>query len=157
MFLLSALCGSPCVERVAVFCWPSCAASSFRCFCASCWRSMSVLKKPASVVAKASALTVTVLTCFSSASCFARVFFQGAVEDRLGFCGFLAFFLICDPRLHLRRQPSVLSLTRLVWCASSAPVSGTRPWFAACGPASCVECSRFAHLGSALVWLPLIT
>ena len=69
------------------------------------------------------------------------VFFYGAVEDLLGFCGFLAFFLICDPRLHLRRQPSVLSLRRLVRCTSSAPVSGTRPWFAACGPASCVECS----------------
>ena len=75
LFLLSALCGSHCVERVAVFCWLSCAASSFRCFCASCCRSMSALKKPTSVVAEASALTVTVLTYFSSASlCSKSVF-----------------------------------------------------------------------------------
>ena len=98
LFLLSALCGFPCVERVAVFCWLSCAASSFRCFCASCCRSMSVLKKPTSVVAEASALTVTVLTCFSSASLCSKSVFKGAVEDRPGFCGFLAFS-------HMRPSP----------------------------------------------------
>ena len=72
LFLLSALCDFHCVERVAVFCWLSCAASSFRCFCGSSWRSRSALKKSASVVAKASALMVTVLTYFSSASFFVR-------------------------------------------------------------------------------------
>ena len=37
LFLLAALCGVHCVERVAVFCWLSCAASLFRLHsCARC-------------------------------------------------------------------------------------------------------------------------
>ena len=59
-----------CLEQVVVFCRLSCAERSFRCFCASSWRSRSVLKKSASVVARDSALTVTVSTCFYSASAF---------------------------------------------------------------------------------------
>ena len=43
LFLLFALRGCHCVERVAVFCWLSCAESSFRCFCASSWRSRSAI------------------------------------------------------------------------------------------------------------------
>ena len=54
--------------------------------------------KKSAVVAEASALTVTVLTCFSSASCFARVFFYCVVEDFSGLCGFLAFS-------HMRPSP----------------------------------------------------
>ena len=37
-----------CVGRLVVFCWLNCAESSFGCFCASSWRSRSVLKKSAS-------------------------------------------------------------------------------------------------------------
>ena len=59
-----------CVEQMVMFCWLSCAESSFRCFCASSWWSRSVLKKSASVIAKDSALMVTVLTCSPSAPVF---------------------------------------------------------------------------------------
>ena len=85
-FSFSALRDFHCVERLAVLCWLSCAASSFRCFCASSWRSRSVLKKSASVVAKDSALMVT------------------AVEDRLAFCGILAFLIVkrTSPLLDVR-------------------------------------------------------
>ena len=44
---------------------------------------------------------VTVLTCFSSASLFFKSVLDGVVENRLGFCGILAFLVVDEPRLFL--------------------------------------------------------
>ena len=62
--------GVCCVGRIVVLCRLNCAESLFRCFCASSWRSRSVLEMSASVVAKDSTLVVTVFTRFSSDSAF---------------------------------------------------------------------------------------
>ena len=70
--LFSAMRDFHCVERKK--CVVGLATeSSCRCFCVSSWRSRSVLPKSASVVARDSALMVTVFTCSSSASVFSRV------------------------------------------------------------------------------------
>ena len=88
------------VERVAVFCWRSCAASSFKCFCVSSRLSRSVLKKSASVFAKDP-------PSWSRSSRVSRMlrFFKsvllGVVENRLACCGILIFLFVDEPRLLL--------------------------------------------------------
>ena len=83
-------------ERDVVFCWLSCAESSFKCLCASSWRSAIVLKKSASVLAKGSP---------PSWSPFPRVSrarqLHGVVADGLGRGRLLALLLVEAPRLFL--------------------------------------------------------
>ena len=88
-----------CVGRTVVLCWLSCAESSFKCLCASFWQSRSVLEKSASV---------TVFTCFSSASAFSRVSFTvslnlvSAAEASSHFCSKRRVASSCRSRAWVR-------------------------------------------------------
>ena len=113
--------------------------SSFTCI-------KNVLKRTASVVAKDSALIVTVLTCFSSASVLFKSVLDGAVESRLGFCRTLAFFA--------RGQPSPLldvrALIGVLDVACSVSVFCECPWemTVVCCTCSCIMCTAFVTRSS---------